>query len=112
MNARTAVGEEQGRTRVCPQDPAKVAAAVRPDDARGSRVATLGLAYSTPAMGTRFTDGIFAGEHGSWNRNPPSGYRVQERPITNDCFADRNVYPRASPTTTPGGHGLGWRVAS
>ncbi len=27
-------------------------------------------------MGARFADGLFVGEHGSWNRNPPSGYRV------------------------------------
>ena len=63
-------------TRVRPQDPAKVAAAIRPDYALGSHVAALGLAFSTPAMGPRFADGLFVGEHGSWNRNPPSGYRV------------------------------------
>jgi glucose/arabinose dehydrogenase len=27
-------------------------------------------------MGPRFADGLFVGEHGSWNRSPPSGYRV------------------------------------
>ena len=59
-----------------PQDPAKVAAAIRPDYALGSHVATLGLAFSTPAMGPQFADGLFVGEHGSWNRKPPSGYRV------------------------------------
>src|SRR5690606_29851170 len=63
-------------TRVRPQDPAKVAAAIRPDYALGSHVATLGIAFSTPAMGPPFADGLFVGEHGSWNRNPPSGYRV------------------------------------
>ena len=63
-------------TRVRPQAPAKVAAAVKPDYALGSHVATLGLAFSTPAMGPTFADGLFVGEHGSWNRNPPSGYRV------------------------------------
>ncbi len=63
-------------TRVRPQDPAKVAAALRPDYALGSHVATLGIAFSTPAMGPKFADGLFVGEHGSWNRNPPSGYRV------------------------------------
>jgi len=63
-------------TRVRPQDPAKVAAAIRPDYALGSHVATLGIAFSTPAMGPRFAEGLFVGEHGSWNRKPPSGYRV------------------------------------
>jgi glucose/arabinose dehydrogenase len=62
--------------RVRPQDPAKVAAAIKPDFGLGSHVATLGLAFSTPAMGPKFADGLFVGEHGSWNRKPPSGYRV------------------------------------
>ena len=38
-------------TRVRPQDPEKVASAIRPDYALGSHVAALGLAFSTPAMG-------------------------------------------------------------
>jgi glucose/arabinose dehydrogenase len=63
-------------TRVMPQDPAKVAAAVAPDYALGSHVAALGVAFSAPAMGTAFADGAFVGEHGSWNRDPPSGYKV------------------------------------
>ena len=63
-------------TRVRPQDPAKVASAVRPDYGLGAHVAALGLAFSSPAMGERFANGLFVGEHGSWNRDPPSGYRV------------------------------------
>jgi glucose/arabinose dehydrogenase len=62
--------------RVRPQDPARVATAIRPDYALGAHVATLGIAFSTPAMGPPFADGLFVGEHGSWNRDPPSGYRV------------------------------------
>ena len=62
--------------RVRPRDPQKVAATVRPDYALGSHVATLGLAFSSPAMGARFADGLFVGEHGSWNRSVPVGYRV------------------------------------
>ena len=62
--------------RVRPQDPQKVAAAIRPDYALGAHVAALGLAFSTPAMGPRFADGVFVGEHGSWNRETPSGYKV------------------------------------
>ncbi|WP_246653511.1 hypothetical protein [Azospirillum formosense] len=27
-------------------------------------------------MGERFADGVFVGEHGSWNRSVPSGYKV------------------------------------
>lgn len=62
--------------RVRPQDPEKVASAIRPDYSLGSHVAALGVAFSTPAMGDQFTDGVFVGEHGSWNRSVPSGYKV------------------------------------
>ena len=62
--------------RVRPQDPQKVASAVTPDYALGSHVAALGLAFSMPSMGSRFADGVFVGEHGSWNRREPVGYRV------------------------------------
>jgi glucose/arabinose dehydrogenase len=62
--------------RAQPQDPEKVAAAIRPDYALGSHVAALGVAFSAPAMGGNFADGVFVGEHGSWNRSKPVGYRV------------------------------------
>ncbi|KTT26835.1 sorbosone dehydrogenase [Pseudomonas oryzihabitans] len=63
-------------TRAQPQDPAKVAAAIKPDYSLGSHVAALGVAFSTAAVGGQFTDGVFVGEHGSWNRDKPVGYRV------------------------------------
>ncbi len=62
--------------RVRPQDPEKVASALTPDYALGSHVAALGVAFSTPAMGQAFADGGFVGEHGSWNRSQPVGYKV------------------------------------
>jgi glucose/arabinose dehydrogenase len=62
--------------RVKPQDPAKVAAAIAPDYALGSHVAALGLAFSSPVLGEKFSQGVFIGEHGSWNRGVPSGYKV------------------------------------
>ncbi len=62
--------------RVRPQNPDKVASAIKPDYALGSHVAALGLAFSTPAMGGEFADGVFVGEHGSWNREQPVGYKV------------------------------------
>ncbi|MDC7806694.1 sorbosone dehydrogenase family protein [Luteimonas sp BLCC-B24] len=62
--------------RVRPQRPEKVAAAITPDYALGSHVAALGLAFSTPALGAQFANGVFVGQHGSWNRSPPSGYKV------------------------------------
>lgn len=63
-------------TRVRPQDPDKVASAIRPDYSLGSHVAALGLAFSLPAMGPQFAEGVFIGEHGSWNRGVPVGYKV------------------------------------
>ncbi|MBN9560099.1 MAG: sorbosone dehydrogenase family protein [Alphaproteobacteria bacterium] len=62
--------------RAQPQDPQKVASAIRPDYSLGSHVAALGVAFSTPAMGAKFADGVFVGEHGSWNRSVPVGYKV------------------------------------
>ena len=62
--------------RAQPQDPQKVASAIRPDYSLGSHVAALGVAFSTPAMGAQFADGVFVGEHGSWNRSEPVGYKV------------------------------------
>lgn len=70
-------------TRVMPQNPERVAAAIRPDYALGSHVAALGVTFSSPAMGTKFADGVFVGEHGSWNRETPSGYKVSFVPFSN-----------------------------
>jgi len=63
-------------TRVRPPNPERVAAAIRPDYALGAHVAALGLAFSSPVMGAPFAEGVFVGEHGSWNRDEPVGYRV------------------------------------
>lgn len=62
--------------RVKPENPRLVASALRPDYALGAHVATLGLAFSSAGMGPGFADGLFVGEHGSWNRKVPVGYRV------------------------------------
>ena len=63
-------------TRAQPQNPEKVAAALKPDYSLGSHVAALGVDFSEPAMGERFAEGVFVGEHGSWNRPNPVGYKV------------------------------------
>jgi len=62
--------------RAQPQDPQQVAAAISPDYSLGSHVAALGVAFSTPAMSEKFANGVFVGEHGSWNRRNPVGYKV------------------------------------
>jgi len=69
--------------RAQPQNPAKVAAAIKPDYSLGSHVAALGVDFSIPAMGERFADGAFVGEHGSWNRDNPVGYKVIFVPFSN-----------------------------
>ena len=69
--------------RAQPQDPAKVAAAIKPDYSLGSHVAALGLDFSIPEMGGKFADGVFVGEHGSWNRDNPVGYKVVFVPFSN-----------------------------
>jgi glucose/arabinose dehydrogenase len=69
--------------RVRPQDPDKVAAAITPDYALGSHVAALGLDFSSAAMGEQFADGVFIGQHGSWNRKNPVGYKVVFVPFSN-----------------------------
>src|SRR5690606_1425017 len=69
--------------RAQPQDPEKVASAITPDYSLGSHVAALGLAFSSPVMGAKFADGAFVGEHGSWNRTPPVGYKVIFVPFQN-----------------------------
>ena len=62
--------------RAKPPNPKKVAATITPDYSLGSHVAALGLAFSTPAIGERFAEGAFVGEHGSWNRSVPVGFKV------------------------------------
>jgi glucose/arabinose dehydrogenase len=63
--------------RVKPQRPDLVASAIVPDYALGTHTASLGLAWGgSTALGAPFTNGMFVGQHGSWNRSPRSGYQV------------------------------------
>jgi glucose/arabinose dehydrogenase len=71
-------------TRVKPQRPELVAKAISPDYALGSHVAPLGLVSSVGnTLPPTFANGMFIGEHGSWNRKPPSGYKVVFVPFVN-----------------------------
>ena len=64
-------------TRVSPQRPDLVARAIAPDYALGAHTASLGLAfYNAALLPAHFRGGAFVGQHGSWNRDPPSGYKV------------------------------------
>lgn len=63
-------------TRV-PANPEMVAKAIVPDYALGPHTASLGLTFSTgTTLPERFKNGMFVGQHGSWNRKPFSGYKV------------------------------------
>ena len=63
--------------RVEPGNPRLQQYAKRPDFAMGPHVAALGLAFAgDAALAPRLTRGAFVGEHGSWNRQPVSGYKV------------------------------------
>ncbi|MFI8554411.1 PQQ-dependent sugar dehydrogenase [Psychrobacter sp. NPDC077938] len=69
--------------RVKPEQPDMVAAAIAPDYSLGSHKAPLGIAFSTTTMGSKFSEGAFIGEHGSWNRSDPAGYDVVFVPFSN-----------------------------
>ncbi len=69
--------------RVKPQQPALVAKAIAPDYALGPHTASLGLATSAGStLAAPFANGMFVGQHGSWNRRPYSGYKVIFVPFT------------------------------
>lgn len=70
--------------RVRPQKPELVATAIAPDYALGSHVAALGLSFATQGgFGGSFSQGAFIGQHGSWNRQDISGYKVVWVPFAN-----------------------------
>jgi glucose/arabinose dehydrogenase len=69
--------------RVKPQNPQMVAKAIPPDYGLGSHVAPLGLTFSDSHMPGNYQSGAFIGEHGSWNRDPRSGYEVVFVPFAN-----------------------------
>lgn len=61
-----------------------VARAILPDYALGPHTASLGLAFHRDGLRPPlFGEGAFVGQHGSWNRVPPSGYKVIFVPFQN-----------------------------
>jgi len=63
--------------RVNDQRPDLVARAIVPDYALGPHTGSLGLASARGnTLSQEFARGMFVGQHGSWNRKPPSGYKV------------------------------------
>ncbi|MEC5216932.1 glucose/arabinose dehydrogenase [Actimicrobium sp. GrIS 1.19] len=94
--------------RVKPQRPDLVASAIAPDYALGSHTASLGLTFNEgKLLPPHYAGGAFIGQHGSWNRNPSSGYKVvfvpfadgrpngmPEDVLTGFLSADGNAYGR------------------
>ncbi|MFC4311445.1 PQQ-dependent sugar dehydrogenase [Steroidobacter flavus] len=63
--------------RVEAQRPDLVAKAIVPDYGLGSHTASLGLTfYKDDLLPEKYRNGAFVGMHGSWNREPRSGYKV------------------------------------
>lgn len=55
-----------------------------PDVALGAHTASLGLAfYTKPTFPSKYHNGIFVAQHGSWNRATLSGYKVIFTPFKN-----------------------------
>ncbi|QEO27764.1 PQQ-dependent sugar dehydrogenase [Xanthomonas translucens] len=70
--------------RVQPQNAEMVASAIKPDYALGPHTASLGLTfYEGALLPQAYRGGAFIGQHGSWNRDPPSGYKVIYVPFAN-----------------------------
>lgn len=63
-------------TRMSPQRPDLVATAIAPDYAVGAHTASLGIAFYEHDDIPTLTGTALIGQHGSWNRNPKSGYKV------------------------------------
>lgn len=104
--------------RVHPQRPDRAASAIMPDYALGAHTASLGLAITAHSgLPPPFTAGAFIGQHGSWNRRPPSGYRVVFIPFADGkpegipidvltCFLDADGQARGRPVGVAlDGHG-------
>ena len=57
--------------------PDLVERAIVPDYALGAHTASLGLTFYTgKSFPAHYKDGVFVGQHGSWNRKPQAGYKV------------------------------------
>jgi len=85
-------GPKNVDVRVQPPRPDMVAKSVSPDYALGAHVAPLGMAFSnSKTMPAALANGVFVGEHGSWNRDPLSGYKVTFVPFTGGSPSGKKI---------------------
>ena len=95
-------------TRVQPQRPDLVARALVPDYAVGAHTAPLGLASAAgTTLPASFANGMFIGQHGSWNRRPHSGYQVIFVPFENGKPAANAPVEVLTGFLSPDGHAYG-----
>ncbi len=70
-------------SRIESPDPELINKSIKPDYALGSHTASLGLLNANNShLTTDFSEGMFVAQHGSWNREPKSGYKVIYIPFT------------------------------
>jgi glucose/arabinose dehydrogenase len=80
--------------RVEPKNPMMQQYSKRPNYALGPHTAALGLTFAQgPLLGDRFARGAFVGLHGSWNRDPKSGYKVIFVPFDASGFPVKDAKP-------------------
>ncbi|NYT40871.1 sorbosone dehydrogenase family protein [Sphingomonas sp. R-74633] len=80
--------------RVTPERPDLREYSKRPDFALGPHTAPLGLAFAADAkLGGQFANGAFVALHGSWNREPPSGYKLVFVPFGDNGFPLKGKKP-------------------
>ncbi len=64
-----------------------------PEMELGAHVASLGIKFYTgKQFPSQYRNKIFIAEHGSWNRNPPSGYRITMVTINNGKAESYSVF--------------------
>jgi glucose/arabinose dehydrogenase len=77
-------GQHEDPRMAAQQRPDLVSKSIVPDVALGSHTASLGLVfYNKTAFPSRYHNGIFVAQHGSWNRKELAGYKVVFVPFAN-----------------------------
>jgi glucose/arabinose dehydrogenase len=80
--------------RVKPENPGLQTYVKRPDYALGPHTASLGLTFASESrLGAQFVNGAFVAQHGSWNRQPMSGYKVIFIPFGDNGFPVKGTKP-------------------
>lgn len=69
-------------------DASRCADAVPPAVGLQAHSAPLGLAFAPSAWPGRYADDLYVAYHGSWNRNPPTGYKVVRIPHDGSGFGE------------------------